>query len=58
MMGSVNASTFTFTKYLDFKTGAGQGRSYQGIVRHQSLAEDPLCGADGGLSATAILIVG
>ena len=47
----------TFTKYLDFKTSASQGGSYQGIVRHPSLAEDPLCGADSGLSATAILIV-
>lgn len=45
------------TKYLDFKTSASKPGNYIGIVRHPSLAEDPICGANSGLSATAILIV-
>mgnify|MGYP001774337618 CR=1 FL=1 len=45
------------TKYLDFMMSADKPGSYQGMVRHPSLAENPLCGAYDGLNAIAILIV-
>lgn len=53
----INPPGAVITKYLDFVTSADQPGRYQGIVTHPSLVEDPFCGADSGLSATAILIV-
>ncbi|MEM1655454.1 MAG: hypothetical protein QXU12_03140 [Nitrososphaerota archaeon] len=45
------------TKYLILQTKASQTGRYIGIVRHPSLAEDPICGANNGVSATTILVV-